>query len=76
MMTDEAPEIECPECEGNGWVAKRLPRLGGGVYEVNCEHCSGYGWRNMTADELADRAERQDPVSHDVKQAFAAEKGE
>ena len=56
-MTYETPEIECPECEGEGWVGKRLPRLGGGVHEVNCEHCNGKGWRSMTPDEESDAAE-------------------
>ena len=50
------PEIECPECEGNGWIGKRVPMLGGGVYEVTCEHCNGHGWRAMTDDEANDRA--------------------
>ena len=50
------PDVECPECEGNGWVGKRLPRLGGGVHEVTCEHCYGHGWRPMTQDEIDDAA--------------------
>lgn len=49
-------EIECPECDGNGWVGKRLPRLGGGVHEVTCEHCSGHGWRPMAQAEIDDAA--------------------
>lgn len=56
-MTEFVNEIECPECEGNGWIGKRLPMLGGGVHEVNCEACNGTGWRAMTEDEENDAAE-------------------
>lgn len=52
----EPQEIECPECEGNGWIGKRLPLVGGGIHEVTCEHCNGHGWRPMTEDEANDAA--------------------
>lgn len=51
-----AHEIECVQCDGNGWIAKRLPRVGGGLHEVNCIDCSGHGWRLETEDEANDRA--------------------
>jgi len=54
-----APEIECPDCDGNGWVLMRLPRVGGGLHEVNCPACYGRGWRDRTPDEEADAAEAQ-----------------
>jgi RecJ-like exonuclease len=54
---DYANEIECPDCDGNGWVGKRLPRVGGGVHEVTCEHCNGTGWREPTQDEADNMAE-------------------
>lgn len=59
MTYSVTPEIECPECEGSGWVGKRLPRLGGGVHEVTCEHCNGHGWREMTEDEIDAASEKQ-----------------
>jgi DnaJ-class molecular chaperone len=52
----ENHEIECPECDGNGWIAKRAPLLGPGVYEADCDFCGGHGWREMTDDEAADYA--------------------
>jgi hypothetical protein len=50
-------EIECAECEGRGWIAKRVPSLGRGVHEVTCEHCNGHGYRAPAADELDNMAE-------------------
>lgn len=46
--------IECPECNGEGFTMKRLPRVGGGLHEVTCERCIGHGWRPMTQDEIDD----------------------
>lgn len=59
MTHSDTPEIEYPECDGEGFTMKRLPRVGGGLYEVNCEACNGMGWRAMTEDEEADAAEEQ-----------------
>lgn len=36
-------DVECPECRGNGWVARRQPQLGPGVYEIDCPECRGSG---------------------------------
>lgn len=51
-----APDIECKRCDGNGWVERRNPRLGSGVYQEDCPDCLGHGWRPMTQDELDDAA--------------------
>ena len=51
------PDVECKECDGNGFVMKRQPRLGRGLYEVDCEACCGHGWRPMNDEEQSDAAE-------------------
>lgn len=51
-----APDVECTDCDGNGFTMKRQPRLGPGIYEVECETCCGHGWRPMTHDEIEDAA--------------------
>ena len=51
-----APDVECTDCDGNGFTMKRQPRLGPGIYEVECETCCGHGWRPMTQDEIDDAA--------------------
>jgi DnaJ-class molecular chaperone len=56
-MTTQTDEIECTDCDGHGWIAKRLPKVGGGLHEVNCEFCNGTGWRAPTPDELDNMAE-------------------
>ncbi|QUT07896.1 hypothetical protein KFK14_11205 [Sphingobium phenoxybenzoativorans] len=53
------PDVECTDCDGNGFTMKRQPRLGPGIYEVECGTCCGHGWRPMTDDELDAAAERQ-----------------
>lgn len=58
-MFNDAPEIECPDCDGRGytlsvWTCGRLHKT-----EESCPACNGYGWRAMTADEEADAAEEQ-----------------
>lgn len=50
------PDVECTDCDGNGFTMKRQPRLGRGLYEVDCETCCGHGWRPMTQDEMDDAA--------------------
>lgn len=50
------PEIECPDCDGHGWIAQRCPSLGRGYFEVTCTACNGHGWRAMTQDEIDDAA--------------------
>lgn len=57
MTPADAPEIECPDCRGNGW----LPRRWGfnsrvQLSEEDCPHCQGYGYRPMTQDEIDDAA--------------------
>ena len=51
-----ASDVECTDCDGNGFTMKRQHRLGPGVYEVECETCCGHGWRPMTQDEIDDAA--------------------
>jgi len=48
------PEIECRECNGEGFV-----RTNGWPFGPTCTACEGEGWRPMNDDELADAAERQ-----------------
>jgi hypothetical protein len=53
-MLSEAPEIECPECCGNGQTIG--PNSG---EDIICPHCNGAGWRAATeaeADALAEAA--------------------
>ena len=59
MTFSANPEIECPDCDGEGWTLKRNLSLGPGLYEHDCEACKGHGWRSMTDDELDAAAERQ-----------------
>lgn len=54
-----SPDIECPTCDGNGWIEQRNLRLGSGVYQEDCPDCHGHGWRPMTQDEIDDAAEQQ-----------------
>lgn len=54
------PDIECPACNGNGW----LPRRWGfnsrvQLTEEDCPECLGHGYRPMTQDEIDDAAEQQ-----------------
>jgi DnaJ-class molecular chaperone len=73
------PDIECTDCDGNGFTMKRLPRVGGGLHEVNCETCGGHGWRPMTQDEIEDAAadafsdmcEGEPPISADERHRAA-----
>ncbi len=37
-------QIECPYCDGNGWVATR-PTDGDGTISVECAECGGTGWQ-------------------------------
>lgn len=66
------PEIECRDCDGNGW----LPRRWGfnsrvQLSEEDCPHCNGTGWRaptdeeaaDMAADAFSDMCEGEPPVS-------------
>lgn len=48
------PEIECPECDGEGFI-----RTNGWPFGPNCTACNGEGWRPMTDEELEAAAERQ-----------------
>lgn len=50
------PDIECKLCDGNGWIERRNPRLGPGIYQEDCPDCLGEGWRPMTQDEIDDAA--------------------
>lgn len=53
-----APDIECPRCDGNGWLPRRWAfnsRVQ--LSEEDCPDCLGHGWRPMTADEIDDAAE-------------------
>lgn len=79
-MTYEPREIECTDCDGNGWTARRLPLVGGGLHEVNCAACNGNGWREETEDEANDRAadaysdmcESEPPISMQERYEMAA----
>ena len=62
-MTYDLPEIECPACDGNGWLPRRWAfnsRVQ--LTEETCTECNGTGWRVMTDDEAADAAE----AAHDA----------
>ncbi len=50
----EIPEIECPDCWGNG-----VKVLVGKLSDETCPACDGQGWRPMTDDELDAAAEKQ-----------------
>jgi DnaJ-class molecular chaperone len=39
MMID----VECQRCRGEGWLLRREPLLGTGLYEVTCDLCNGHG---------------------------------
>ena len=66
-MIDERPEIECPECDGYGFIPP-LVRMG---ETTECEHCAGTGWRqptddewnDMSADAYSDMCESEPPMS-------------
>lgn len=71
-MIDERPEIECPDCDGNGWLPKRWgfnSRVQ--LTEETCEYCDGTGWRrvtddewnDMSADAYSDMCESEPPMS-------------
>lgn len=49
-MTDN--EIECPDCDGFGW----LDRRGWTDVHGDCKPCKGTGWRPETQEEANDRA--------------------
>lgn len=49
-----APDIECTQCSGEGFI-----RTNGWPFGPACEACNGEGWRPMTDDEVADAAERE-----------------
>lgn len=40
---EDQMEMECPYCDGNGWVATR-PTDGDGTVSVECGECGGTGW--------------------------------
>lgn len=61
----DEPEIECPDCEGEGETEH--PFLEGSYTHshainppssvmITCEACNGKGWRPMTDDEIDDAA--------------------
>lgn len=52
-----APDIECPDCDGDGRIWNNADPTSGQV--VDCDACHGEGWREPTADEAADMAEAQ-----------------
>lgn len=66
-MPNDSREIECPDCEGEGWVEHPHRHNHSSIVaesppdpvKVDCEECNGTGWREPTEDELADMAERQ-----------------
>ena len=54
-MIDDIPEIECPECSGEGRIWKSVePSM---RWSVECDACHGTGWRTMTADEYDNACE-------------------
>lgn len=54
-------EVECPRCRGEGWLLRREPRLGRGLYEVTCEHCNGHGTIAVDAEDEIEDWMRDDP---------------
>jgi len=50
-MNMRATKIECPDCNGEGFV-----RVNQWPYGPTCPFCSGAGWREMTQDEADDAA--------------------
>ena len=48
-MIDERPEIECPECDGYGFIP---PLVRMRCRQPECEHCAGTGWRQPTDDRV------------------------
>ncbi len=52
-MFDETPEIECPACDGYGFIPPQA-RMGS---TEDCDECEGSGFRPMTQDEINDTAE-------------------
>jgi hypothetical protein len=63
-MSDK-PEIECPECNGEGIVERPVMPESGirsdtEYCRVECDACDGDGWREMTDDELSDAVEAQE----------------
>lgn len=60
----ERPEIECPECEGEGEVHAATPNFSSRMvpydhltpddYLVRCRECDGEGVRPVTDDEWSD----------------------
>ena len=76
----ERPEIECRDCNGNGWRPRRWSfnsRVQ--LTEETCEHCHGYGWRLATDDEwndlsedaYSDMCEGEPPLSVDERRQLA-----
>ena len=71
------PEIECPDCEGLGFVPPPH-RMG---ETTDCEPCGGTGWREMTEDEAnaaaadaySDMCEGEPPFSVQEQYERAAE---
>jgi len=51
----EAPEIECPDCDGWGFIRENADDIIG----TTCAACDGSGWRPMTDAEQNAAAERQ-----------------
>lgn len=49
MTDDGRPEIECPECCGNG---QTFGKNSGD--DIICPLCNGTGWRPMTDEEWSD----------------------
>lgn len=71
-MTD-IPEIECPDCDGEGRIWNNADPTSG--QSVDCEECRGTGWRTMTADECEDaytaQFEGEPPLSAQERREIA-----
>lgn len=76
----DTPEIECPDCDGNGWLPRRWAfnsRVQ--LTEEDCPACNGAGWRPMTDDErddaaadaFSDMCEGEPPITMDERHAMA-----
>lgn len=80
------PEIECPDCDGNGEIVTdwerymhSLPGDKGDEAVADCPNCDGRGWRPMTdeerdnaaADAFSDQCEGEPPITMDERHAMA-----
>jgi DnaJ-class molecular chaperone len=71
----DTPEIECPDCDGNGFIP---PHRRMGEFS-DCTACNGTGWRPMTdeerdnaaADAFSDICEGEPPITMDERHAMA-----